>query len=124
MEARGILVYVLRNAALADCTNGGESSRFDRFTLVGVIEETLGELSPARPIADAPHYPTKNAPPVVAVHRHVGGTEDGGRYWTIYPADDEGRPDRAGRMFGGNFAYSSDSRFPGRYPISIYDRKE
>ena len=29
-----------------------------------------------------------------------------------------------GPMFGGNFVYTSDSRFPGRYPIPVHDRYE
>jgi len=27
-------------------------------------------------------------------------------------------------MFGGNFIYTSDSRFPNKYPIAIHDRYE
>jgi len=28
------------------------------------------------------------------------------------------------RMFGGNFIYTSDSRFPSQYPIPVHDRVE
>jgi hypothetical protein len=28
------------------------------------------------------------------------------------------------RMFGGNFVFTSDSRFPNRYPIPVHDRVE
>ena len=33
-------------------------------------------------------------------------------------------PNKTGYMFGGNFAYSSDSRFPFDYPLGIHDREE
>ena len=31
---------------------------------------------------------------------------------------------KVGPMFGGNFVYTSDSRFPSDYPIPIHDRFE
>lgn len=32
--------------------------------------------------------------------------------------------DKCGPMFGGNFVYSSDSRFPSEHPIHVFDRFE
>lgn len=49
------------------------------------------------------------------VHSHAG----------LIAAPDEQVYETSGaRMFGGNFVWSSDSRFPGRAPIPVHDRFE
>ena len=56
----------------------------------------------------------------VMMKRKVVGGED---YFYVVPAVE---PERHGNgpMFGGNFCYSSDSRFPFNYPLPIHDRYE
>lgn len=79
----------------------------------------------------------KKYPPVILEVRNIGGRE----YLSAYPVqlaiagkreDDavvKGLVKRASRsssrgMFGGNFIYTSDGRFPNDYPIALHDRVE
>jgi hypothetical protein len=82
-----------------DCTNNGLSSQHDRITIVGA------GYQPGSARADAPAF----------FLRELGGAIN------LYPAD-VGRPGEY--MFGGNFAFCSDSRFPNQYPIPVHDRRE
>lgn len=95
---KGLLVDVFRWSY--DCTNNGVSKTRKEFLLIGKgITELFTETDPAKVLI----YDVK---------------ESGYKY--CYPAifqKNEG-------MAGGNFVYSSDSRFPNQYPISIHDRKE
>jgi hypothetical protein len=102
----GLVCYVFRAEAFPDCTNGGISSRCDRVTLVGLGPEC--EIFPATP----------ERPAVRLVRRTIRGSV----YLHAEPVDQpEGL---VGPMAGGNFIYSSDSRFPSDYPISLHDRFE
>jgi len=109
----GIIVSVYRDASTNyDCTNGGESSRFTKLTVVNVD-------GPAEPSDDAPAVKLVQGPSVggqpnpilVPVSRLESGD------WT---------------MFGGNFGSTSDSRFCravealGSYSgiVPIHDRVE
>jgi hypothetical protein len=51
-----------------------------------------------------------------------------GEYLHAEPVDGERDARREGKtvgpMFGGNFVYTSDSRFPNKYPIPVHDRWE
>lgn len=100
---KGMLVHVLR-CAVADCTNGGLTSKYDSFILIG----------PGIP----EHFePTKDTPALFV--------EDRARFG--YRAVPDSSPEqfhKRGPMFGGNFVYSSDSRFPGKAPIAVHDRFE
>jgi len=99
---KGLLVHVLR--ARGDCTAGGVTSKHDSFVLTG---EGVPEL----------FAPTKDAPELRLVRRDLNG-----EYLHAEPVE---RPVKmAGPMAGGNFVYSSDGRFPNRYPISVHDRFE
>lgn len=110
--ATGLLVYVLRHPREAgdvfdiDTTNGGISSRFTCFVLTGE-----GVSGPFRPDA--------NTPELKLVRRKIGGRE----YLHVEPVEGKD-PRAAGWMAGGNFVYTSDSRFPNAYPLSIHDRQE
>jgi len=85
-----------------DCTNGGISSKYDRFVLTGP-----GIAGVFTPSDDMPELRLKYT-----------GIE--GDHLCCEPSfEATGR----GWMFGGNFLYSSDSRFP-EYPIGIHDRQE
>ncbi|CCG43227.1 hypothetical protein [Magnetospirillum molischianum] len=102
MSRKGMIASVYRDADGVDCTNGGISSKADRVLIVGEgVPEIFAERSGMPTLLLVDRGP--NLPPA------------------LYPADDL-RPGRF--MFGGNFAYSSDSRWPTGKPIKIHDRAE
>lgn len=101
-KMKGLIVEVYRNESFCDCTNGGISSKHDRFLLVG---EGVAEVEES-----------DNLPVLKLVKRIIGGEV----YKHVQPLT-EGKE---WFMFGGNFVYSSDSRFPNAYPLKIHDRLE
>jgi hypothetical protein len=111
--AKGLLVSVFRNADLGDSTNGGVSSFFSKFILTG---KGLPEIF--SPNSDAPElrYCVEEVMPGLTricarpvVNGMVRGVEEhDNRCW----------------MFGGNFVYTCDSRFPQDFPIPVHDRGE
>lgn len=97
----GLRLSVLRPASGSDCTNGGISSRFIDVVVVG----------PGIPEIFAEH---ENLPAVV-IDERMG-------HKFLRPAEDC-PSDKMGYMFGGNFATTSDGRWPyGALPI--HDRTE
>lgn len=109
---KGLRVSVYRNAEWGpgvDCTNGGISSKHNQFVLVGNGMPEIFE-------------PREDAPAIRLIKRRVMGME----FWIAAPldADTDGRSAGSPYMFGGNFIYTSDSRFPCREPIKVFDRKE
>ena len=101
---KGLLVSVYRSHH-GDCTSGGISSKAETLILIG----------PGIPgIFEGDETNT-----VELKWKFVGGNE----YKYVVPV--VGCPsDKVGPMAGGNFVYTSDSRFPGKYPLSIHDRFE
>lgn len=104
-KLRGLTAYVYKNALIGDCTNGGTSSKVDKITIVN---------------AEGPSEADESAPAFVVITRNIGGEI----YKHLQPANDEGKPLPGWFMFGGNYAETSDSRFPNRYPLAIHDRQE
>lgn len=106
MPKSGMLVDIYRNADDYDCTNNGLSSK-ERNAKRAILLD-IGPFEPK----DHPEFP------VFKIDR---------RDWpknSIRAVPEDG-PD--GYMFGGNFLYSSDSRFAKLnhgFPIPIHDRKE
>jgi hypothetical protein len=108
----GLLVEVYRHNLGADCTNGGVS----RQAMWLLVENING-----------PHSTVKDAP-IVRLERHLHYSN----YPIIRPVDADGRSIIG--MFGGNFAYTSDSRFNSAvrkisgqefgFPVAIHDRVE
>jgi hypothetical protein len=102
---KGLLVDTFRSfdrGRVIDCTNGGLSARHDSFILTGAVVE-------------GPFEPREDTPELVV-------TEGPGRSLRAVPRcllDS-----KTWVMFGGNFVYSSDSRFPSDQPIKIFDRTE
>lgn len=100
---RTLPVYVYRSGALGDCTNGGISSYVAKLYLIvpnGLCDKT------------------KDDPRVVEV-KHIGD------HAYVTPVHPSHAPNAViGPMAGGNFVYSSDSRFPSEYPLPIHDRWE
>lgn len=87
----GLIVDVFRGASRGDCSNGGVSAHFNRVCVVNI---------------DGPFEPKADAPAVVLIE----GPSVGGKKNPILVPEhlvDSGE----WYMFGGNFGYSSDSRF-------------
>src|SRR5215831_14146358 len=105
METKGLLVYVYKNT-LGDCTNNGISCQNDRLILVGQG-------------VDCQVFNGDETNTVKIAFKHVGDKP------YIYCAPITETPkNMIGPMFGGNFVYCSDSRFPSKQPIPIHDRYE
>jgi len=85
-----------------DCTNNGLSSKHDEAILIWNENDDHIE---------------KNMPYTPCIFVLKQGR--GGRKYIAVPFKETGYP-----MFGGNFLYSSDSRFPSEQPIHIHDRIE
>lgn len=105
-EILGLSVRVYRDMG-PDCTNGGVSSKYDS----GVITGDDVDCKVFSPSVESPHY-------VIIKDTVCGGIP---RVRAV-PADllESGK----WTMFGGNFLYTSDSRFPSDAPIAIHDRVE
>jgi hypothetical protein len=110
---KGLLVTVYRNGGKGifdgDTTNGGISSKHDKFILVGDgVEEVFSA--------------TEDTPAIRLIKRRIMGRE----FWIAAPLDAKFEGEGGGfpYMFGGNFLYTSDSRFPSDAPIKIFDRLE
>jgi hypothetical protein len=96
---KGLLVDIIGR----DCTNGGITSGKTKAILCGHgIPEVFesNENTPALKIEPG----------------------NGGRKLIAVPVEQPS--DQCGPMFGGNFVYSSDSRFPSDQPIHVHDRFE
>ena len=109
-EKKGLLVFVY-SSRMGDCTNGGISSRKDRLILLET--ESLKEIDVKIPRIFSPKegegiylFYRKNFDDFIACPDP--NYMKGGIWW----------------MFGGNFLYTSDSRFPSDDPIKIFDRRE
>jgi hypothetical protein len=96
---------------LGDCTNGGFSSRYNMATLTGVGVDSLRE-------------PDDLAPELMLVRRMLPTKSSRGARAVYFHAIPFDIPVGVATMFGGNFIYSSDSRFPCDYPIPVHDRIE
>lgn len=107
---KGLMASVYCNASGYDCTNGGISSKHDNLVLVGDGVEEIFESRDGMPA-------------IRLILRDVGRF---GKFWIAAPLDAkiEGYGAGAPYMFGGNFLYCSDSRFPCDAPIKIFDRLE
>jgi len=86
-----------------DCTLGGVTSRRKRVLLVG---DGVPEIFEAGDDDEV----------LVLQKKEISGKT----YLFAKPLDSED----SWTMFGGNFIYSSDSRFPNKYPIPVHDRVE
>jgi hypothetical protein len=108
---KGLTVEVYREfyrGRTSDCTNGGLSSRFDTFVLTGTNPIN-------KRVVSGPCEPDAECPELVLVE---------GPYNTVRAVPRELLNSGVWVMFGGNFCYTSDSRFPSDAPIKIFDRVE
>ena len=99
----GLLVSIYRNG-LGDATNGGITSDVKSAVLIGKDIPEIFEPSNNTPGLELELFnPFRDLSRAFIIAKPLG--------------------QRAG-MFGGNFIYTSDSRFPFDYPIKVYDRYE
>lgn len=113
MERTGLSVDVFRDAAFngCDCTAGGITSKVNSLVLV---DEKIC----------APFTVREGEVYLVLEKKPIGGGEI---HLRAIPMVDGRRvnDDKEGvTMFGGNFIYTSDGRFPSKYPIPVHDRFE
>lgn len=103
MKTKGLLVHVYTDGG-ADCTNNGISSKNKTLILNRSNSPFEGDETNS-----------------VELHSKV---INGNVYNYVTPLHEIWPSNAVGPMFGGNFIYSSDSRFPAKYPIPIHDRFE
>lgn len=101
---KGMLVDIYRHAG-PDTSNHGVSQKMETMLLVGP------GIPKVFPVADRP---------VLQLIKKNGT----GKPHLIAVPDTAPEAGNIGWMFGGNFAFSPDSRFPGKAPIPIHDRQE
>ena len=110
-EKKGLLVFVYKHSHdFGDCTNGGISSK--NSDLILLPTESLKEVN-----VEIPRIFEEKGRGIYLFYRREfddliacpdPNYKKGGIWW----------------MFGGNFLYTSDSRFPSDAPIKIFDRRE
>ena len=108
MELTGLTVGVFREVDFPDCTANGITSKVSRICLV---DDTI------------------KGPFKVAERRSLSGIgkahDLGKEFIHAEPRVDGHKVNSCDYgMFGGNFIYTSDSRFPSDYPIGVHDRFE
>lgn len=110
LNQKGIYVTVYKRADKVDCSNNGVTSIKKNFILIGENGENF----------DCPFNVAQDGSNILCLRKHLSG------YIFAVPFDDirEKNKHLNGPMFGGNFIYTSDSRFPSKYPIPVHDRYE
>lgn len=110
-EVKGLRVTVFR-PSYGDCSNDGLSSKYNELILVG--DGVVGPLT-----VDLDN-PPENV--VMLVKRTIFRRE----HLHVTPLDSCHALMGGGKWysFGGNFAFTSDGRFPCDYPLAIHDRRE
>lgn len=112
MKVQGLSVSVLKNPLYKGCSMNGVSERFDDLILIG--EGIEG------PVVVDLDNPPENVVKLVK-RKLFGGKEP---YLHVEPLDGSLNGGDKWYMAGGAFCYTSDSRFPNDYPLSIHDRHE
>ena len=109
---KGLTVNVYRNSDHIDCTYSGISSKFSRLTILPT--ESTNKVGINIP---GIFHPSEDCPGIYIFHRPQ--FDD-----LIACPDIEYGTGKSWWMFGGNFIYTSDSRFPAKNPIKVFDRNE
>lgn len=103
--AKGLLCFVYVNKRPGDCTNGGISSKYCELVLTDGNTDNMVEGCFSPDVDNVIYlYYRKQFNDYIAAPSDYG---KGPHY-----------------MFGGNFLYSSDGRFPLVGPVKIFDRRE
>jgi len=103
-NTKGLLVFVYESSN-GDSTNNGLTHRQKQLILVG--ENINGPFD----ITDGEDY-------LVLKNKNFNNKE------YLYCVPNSIIESGEHSMFGGNFVYTSDSRFPNKYPIPVHDRVE
>jgi len=107
---KGLLLEVYKNNVSGDCTNQGLSSKVKQIIIVG---------------NDVPQaFEVDSKTPAFKVVTRWKGTDR--EYHHLEPLEPLNKKDlrTIGPVFGGNYAFTNDSRFTYPYPLPIYDRYE
>jgi hypothetical protein len=105
----GLFCRILKSKGYEKCANSGISERHDEVLLIGDgVDGPFSEEDAAR----------LGRPVVVLVRRDLPSRNCASEYLHAVPKELGGRHS----MAGGAFIYTSDSRFPCDYPISLHDR--
>ncbi len=100
-----LLVWVYKNGA--DCSNGGLTSKHNKFLLIDLDAPWGKDIEPL-----------PDLPALRLVRSNLRGREH-------LHAEPFSKPaGMVGPMMGGSFIYSSDVSFPGDYPVPVHDRFE
>ena len=101
-------INVLRNNSFGDCSNNGVSARYNRLQMI-TESEMLGFTGEKKNV-------------VVKIDRVLFGKI----MPVLVPLEvyKEYKTNKLPISFGGNFGYTSDSRFGFDYPLPIHDRVE
>lgn len=110
MKTKGLSVSIYKDH-LGDCTNGGISGG-DAITLVLTSIKDFNGMEVA---IEAPFEGDETNSVKIVPGNLIG-------YYKAVPVVQP--KGMVGPMFGGNFIYTSDSRFPMKYPVPIHDRYE
>ena len=102
---KGLLVSILADKQIGDCTNNGLSSRHKRLVLV---DSKIHAPFPTEGEEDYLVLREFDFRGEISLRAIPSKLVDSGKWYT----------------FGGNFIYCSDSRFPSKHPIKIFDRVE
>ncbi len=101
---KGMFVDIYRHGG-PDTSNHGVSQNMETILLIG----------PGIPKM----YPVADRPVLQLIKKTVAG-----RCQMAAEPDTPPEAGNIGWMFGGNFVFSPNSRFPGKVPIPIHDRQE
>jgi hypothetical protein len=101
---KGLIIEIYHSKY--DATNGGVTATADEALLVGDGIPQIFDDDGTRPV-------------LKVVERVFFGEV----YRHLEPVEPVKRGN-VGYMYGGNIGYTSDSRFPGDYPLKIHDRQE
>jgi hypothetical protein len=107
-DMRGLMAGVYKNGT-RECTNGGVTANVDHVVIVS-DEYDMPDIFEA----------TEDMPALRLETRDVGLA----RFPVLVPVDCPKDGRQGPYMFGGNFVYTSDSRFPSDTPIKVFDRRE
>lgn len=106
---KGLLVHVFRSGTRFRRNMDQVSNQYDQMILIGDNIKCS-----ERPWCES----------VDPVTLYLQEDKDRKYIWCTPVKENKGDEKWTPYMAGGNFVYSSDSRFPSKYPIPIHDRRE
>lgn len=128
-DLKGLIVSILEDKRIGNCSNGGLSSKFSALTIVGIVDHTNSADLAKREVKPLPKYsqvfsPTEDAPAAIIKYRTMGSK----RLVSVEPLEGVESGKGTPWMAGGSYVSSSDSRWGelvGFYgAVSLHDRTE